>query len=120
MNESLEELERRALAARVAEDEAKRQAYAARNIVAAKLPSLPMEADIHKKALAVEHDIFATYYTLMTDPEVPPAVRKACADALADRARGKPEQGITVSGNAAAPMELLVRREIIDPQPQEK
>lgn len=56
------------------------------------LPPLPDNADIRESARAVENEIFRTYYDMMRDPETPAAVRKSCADALADRARGKPAQ----------------------------
>lgn len=59
------------------------------------MPSLPDTKDIRELALAVEDDIFKTYYKLMMNNSAPPAVRKSCADALADRAKGKPEQAIT-------------------------
>lgn len=58
------------------------------------LPKLPDSKDIRERARAVEDDIFSTYYKIMMDVEAPPAVRKACADSLADRARGKAEQSI--------------------------
>lgn len=54
------------------------------------LPELPDTTDIKKLAQSVEGRIFRTYYDLMINEETPAAVRKACADALADRARGKP------------------------------
>lgn len=54
------------------------------------LPALPDTTDIRELASAVEADIFHTYFELMTSPDTPPAVKKASADALADRARGKP------------------------------
>jgi hypothetical protein len=61
------------------------------------LPVLPDSTDIRERAKAVETDIFMTYYTLMVDEETPPAIRKSCADALADRARGKPAQSIDMT-----------------------
>lgn len=59
------------------------------------LPSLPDTKDIRALALSVEPEIFEVYYSLMKDEEAPPAVRKSCADALLDRAKGKPEQAVT-------------------------
>lgn len=61
------------------------------------LPVLPESTDIRDRAKSVEGDIFAIYYTLMMDEETPPAIRKSCADALADRARGKPAQSIDMT-----------------------
>lgn len=62
------------------------------------LPDLPDNTDIRERAKAVEHDIFKTYYTLMMAESTPPAIKKSCADALADRARGKPAQSVDVQG----------------------
>ena len=61
------------------------------------LPVLPDSTDIRERAKAVEPDIFMTYYTLMMADTTPPAIRKSCADALADRARGKPAQSMDIS-----------------------
>ena len=61
------------------------------------LPALPEGADIKERALAVEKDIFATYYRLMMDDTISASTRKACADALADRARGKAVQAVEVN-----------------------
>lgn len=58
-----------------------------KNIV---LPPMPDTKDIRERSKAVEDDIFKVYYELMMDEDVAPSVRKSCADALADRARGKP------------------------------
>lgn len=54
------------------------------------VPALPNSTDIRELASAVEADVFNTYYYLMMSDSTPPSVRKACCDALADRARGKP------------------------------
>ena len=62
------------------------------------LPVLPDSTDIRERAKAVEHDIFKTYYTLMMTESTPPAIKKSCADALADRARGKPAQSMEIQG----------------------
>ena len=69
-------------------------------------PDLPDTQDIRDMARSVEAQIFRTYYELMTDDLAPPAVRKSCADALADRARGKPEQSVAQT--------VTVKREITD------
>jgi len=61
------------------------------------LPELPDTADMRQCALAVEKDIFATYYSMMMDETISASTRKACADALADRARGKAVQSVEVS-----------------------
>lgn len=61
------------------------------------LPVLPDSTDIRERAKAVEADIFRTYYTLMMSDATPPAIKKACADALADRARGKPAQSVDLT-----------------------
>lgn len=61
------------------------------------LPDLPDSTDIRERAKAVETDIFRTYYTLMMAEGTPPAIRKSCADALADRARGKPAQSVDLT-----------------------
>lgn len=62
------------------------------------IPELPDSTDIRERAKAVEPDIFKTYYTLMMAETTPPAIRKSCADALADRARGKPAQSMEIQG----------------------
>ena len=62
------------------------------------LPALPDSTDIRERAKAVESDIFKTYYTLMMAESTPPAIKKSCADALADRARGKPAQSMEIQG----------------------
>lgn len=62
------------------------------------LPPLPESTDIRERAKAVEPDIFLTYYNMMMSEETPPAIRKSCADALADRARGKPAQSMEIQG----------------------
>lgn len=56
---------------------------------------LPDTKDLKELAQAVETDIFETYYKLMKHPKTPASVKKACADALADRAKGRAEQAIT-------------------------
>ncbi len=58
------------------------------------IPDLPDTKDLGKLALHIEADIFKTYYILMMSSETPPAVKKSCADALADRAKGKPLQEV--------------------------
>lgn len=85
------DMERKALA-RVS-----RQSAVVGRVSEVELPVLPDSTDIRDRAKAVEGDVFAVYYRLMMDKESPPAVRKACADALADRARGKPEQSVVAS-----------------------
>ena len=62
------------------------------------IPVLPDNTDIRERAKAVENDIFKTYYTLMMAETTPPAIKKSCADALADRARGKPSQSTEITG----------------------
>ena len=62
------------------------------------LPELPDSTDIRDRAKAVEGDIFEVYYRLMKSETTPPAIRKSCADALADRARGKPAQSVEIQG----------------------
>lgn len=62
------------------------------------LPVLPDNKDIRERAKAVEDDIFATYYRIMMSETAPVSVRKSCADALADRARGKPAQSVEHTG----------------------
>ena len=62
------------------------------------LPVLPDSTDIRERAKAVEADVFATYYKLMMAIDTPPAIKKSCADALADRARGKPAQSMEIQG----------------------
>lgn len=73
------------------------------------LPDLPDNADIKARAQAVEADIFSTYYTIMMDDEAPLSVRKSCADALADRARGKPAQEIEHSGKVQFEQLIIMR-----------
>lgn len=68
------------------------------NAVPVVLPVLPDSTDIRERAKAVEPQIFETYYKLMVSEETPPAIRKSCADALADRARGKAAQSVEVTG----------------------
>jgi len=113
--ETIEELERRAVEEQRAELEARRAALAAKKKEEAMLPTLPDDTDIHKRALAVEADIFRTYYTLMTDPTAPAAVRKACADALAERARGKVSQDVTIAGDDKRPVMHVVQRLLVTP-----
>lgn len=96
-DEDLAEIELKARLEQEAEIAARRKAKLLRESKqaeedAAKLPPLPDNADIRESARAVENEIFRTYYDMMVNPETPAAVRKSCADALADRARGKPAQ----------------------------
>lgn len=72
------------------------------------LPVLPDSAHISDMAKAVERDIFATYYKLMMADGTPPAIKKSCADALADRARGKPAQAVEHTGKVL--FETLILR----------
>ena len=78
------------------------------------LPVLPDSTDIRERAKAVEHDIFKTYYTLMMAENTPPAIKKSCADALADRARGKPAQSMDISAK------VQIEQLIVECYPPEK
>jgi hypothetical protein len=87
------------------------------------LPDLPDSSDIRDLALAVEPEIFKTYYSLMMDPEVAAATRKACCDALLDRAKGRPQQEVTqkievehvdVSMEEVARMMLHAQRDAVE------
>lgn len=73
------------------------------------LPELPDNTDIRERAKAVEHDIFKTYYTLMMAESTPPAIKKSCADALADRARGKPAQSTEITGKITHETLIIMR-----------
>ena len=61
------------------------------------LGELPDTDDIRELCEASQKDVFKVYRDLMTDEEVPPTVRLAAANAIADRGLGKPEK-------AAAPV----------------
>ena len=63
------------------------------------LKPLPDSTDIRERAKCVEDQIFDTYYHMMMDKNTPPAIRKSCADALADRARGKPAQSVDITNS---------------------
>lgn len=78
------------------------------------LPPLPESTDIRERAKAVEPDIFMTYYTMMMSDETPPAIRKSCADALADRARGKPAQSMEIQGKITHET-LIINRSVPKP-----
>lgn len=73
------------------------------------LPPLPESTDIRERAKAVEADIFLTYYTMMMDEGTPAAIRKSCADALADRARGKPAQSMEIAGKITHETLIIMR-----------
>lgn len=57
-----------------------------------KIPALPDTSDIRELARAAENTAFKVLYDMMIDAEAPAAVRKACADAIIDRSRGKAAQ----------------------------
>lgn len=86
----------------------------AKSKISVNLPRLTDSNDIRELSKAVEKDIFETYYELMMNEEVSDSVRKACADALADRARGKPAgeaPHVAVQiNNSFIPDDELVRR----------
>ena len=46
---------------------------------------------------------------VMRDPESPPPARVAAANSILDRAFGKPRQEVEHSGDAAQPLEILIR-----------
>lgn len=104
--------------------EKKKQAVEEKPEFAIELPPLPDTKDIKELALAVEDKVFETYYTLMMDSNTPAATRKACADALADRAKGKAEQAISqkvevetsidVSVEEVARLMLFAQRDAIE------
>lgn len=52
------------------------------------------DKDLTSAAQELEHDALQEYASMMTDPDTPPHVRKACADAIIDRARGRVSQPI--------------------------
>lgn len=57
-----------------------------------KIPLLPDTSDIRELARAAENTAFKVLYDMMIDEDAPAAVRKACADAIIDRSRGKAAQ----------------------------
>jgi hypothetical protein len=73
------------------------------------LPALPEGAGIKEMAQSVMEDVFATYYSIMMDDSAPMGIRKQCADAIADRAVGKPAQEIEHSGKVQFE-QLIIQR----------
>lgn len=98
--EERERLEKEALEKQKKEDEENKKKAEKRqelvNSFDVEMPDdLPDTSDIKELAKVVIPEIFKTYYSIMKNPLAPTATRKACADALLDRAVGKAEQAIT-------------------------
>ena len=74
-------------------------------------------AGTRNKATADVKAVAATYTTaavetlaeIMQDSNAPPAARVSAANALLDRAWGKPRQELEHAGNTAEPLQILIR-----------
>ncbi len=79
-------------------------------------PGTPNKATADVKALAGNYSAQAleTLASIMQDDSAPPAARVSAANALLDRAVGKPRQEIEHAGNEKEPVTVIVR-ELVRP-----
>ena len=64
---------------------------------------------VKEQAQGFAAEAIETLVLIMRDDAVPPQTRVAAINALLDRAMGKPRQEVEHSGDAAQPLEILIR-----------
>lgn len=92
---------------------------ATRQKTGGRVAGTPNKATADVKALAGNYTTaaLATLADIMQDDSAPPAARVSAANALLDRAHGKPRQELEHAGSEKEPVTVIIR-EFVKPPPQ--
>ena len=74
-------------------------------------------ADVREAAQAFTEDAISTLAEIMRGADHPAAARVSAANALLDRAHGKPKQATEISGAEGGAIVTAVEWRIVDPSP---